>query len=53
MCGFLHVQEAWGKDDTIVYLMLWSDKMAFDKAGRQTGHPLTVSLGMLTLISQI
>ncbi len=25
--------------------MLWSDKMTFDKAGRQTGHPVTMSLG--------
>ncbi|GIM15903.1 hypothetical protein Vretimale_18636 [Volvox reticuliferus] len=25
--------------------MIWSDKMNYDKAGRQTGHPLTISLG--------
>ncbi|GIL55799.1 hypothetical protein Vafri_11161 [Volvox africanus] len=39
-------QEAWGKNDTINCIMIWpTTKMAFDKAGCQTGHPSTISLG--------
>ncbi|EFJ47097.1 hypothetical protein VOLCADRAFT_92571 [Volvox carteri f. nagariensis] len=38
-------QVTWAKKSPIVYIMLWSDKMNYDKAGRQTGHPITISLG--------
>lgn len=42
----LPIQRTWGKDSVLVYIMFWSDKMNYDKAGRQTGHPMTISLGM-------
>ena len=37
--------QRWAGDVPVVHVMLWSDKMTYDKAGRQTGHPMTISLG--------
>lgn len=39
------IQATWAGLFPIIYVMFWSDKMNYDKAGRQTGHPLTISLG--------
>ncbi|GLI59687.1 hypothetical protein VaNZ11_001630 [Volvox africanus] len=38
-------QATWAGQAPLVYIMIWCDKMKYDKAGRQTGHPLTISLG--------
>ncbi|GLI67043.1 hypothetical protein VaNZ11_011229 [Volvox africanus] len=38
-------QATWAGQAPLVYIMIWCDKMKYDKASRQTGHPLTISLG--------
>jgi hypothetical protein len=39
------MQSSWANGMPIIYLILWADKVWYDKRGRHVGHPVTVSLG--------
>jgi hypothetical protein len=48
---WLRTQQKYDDDMPIVWFVVWSDKVHFDKKGGSVGHPLTVACGEITNIT--